>query len=547
MNSKNNSNNFLVQGAILAAASILVRIIGLIYRIPLNNILGEKGIAYYGVAYDVYSILLLLSSYSMPLAVSKMVSARVALGQYKNTRKILIHAICFSLLCGIAAFAITFFGAGFFARALNFPQSELALKVLSPALIIMSVLGTLRGYFQGFSTMIPTAVSNIFEQIINAFVSVAAAMILFKSAGENATASSAGARGAAGGTLGTVSGAFAALLFMIALTIMFRSVIKRKEAKDKTTAVLRSSEILKVIIFTILPVILSTTIYNIGSLLDTGVFSNLMKVKGIDQDVIETLTGMYTGNYRLIINVPIALASALASSLIPSIVTSMMLRQRKIVIAKIRSSIKLTMIVAFPCAVGIGVLAKPIVNLLFASSTDPDKVALMLMIGVISVVLYSLSTITNSILQGLDKMNLPVRHSAISLGIHAVFLVLMILITDLNIFCVVIADILFALVICILNHISLRRLIGYRQEKMRTFILPFACSAIMGLFTRLAYNLFRLLKFGNTISTILAILIAIVIYVVALFKLNVVSKKELLMLPGGTKMSMVAGKLHLLR
>ena len=152
-----------MQGAILGVSSILVRLIGIIYRVPLNNILGEKGVAYYGVAFDVYSILLLLSSYSLPLAVSKMVSKRTTLKEYKNTKRIFIFALIFALCCGIAAFCITFFGADLFAKILNYPQSAIALRVLSPALIILSVLGVMRGYFQGLGTMIPTAISNIFE------------------------------------------------------------------------------------------------------------------------------------------------------------------------------------------------------------------------------------------------------------------------------------------------------------------------------------------------------------------------------------------------
>ena len=121
----------MMQGAILGASSIIVRLIGVLYRVPLNNILGEKGIAYYGVAFEVYSFMLLLSSYSLPLAVSKMVSRRMALKEYKNTRRIFIFALGFAAFIGIAAFAITYFGAGFLAGLLNYPQSVIALKTLS--------------------------------------------------------------------------------------------------------------------------------------------------------------------------------------------------------------------------------------------------------------------------------------------------------------------------------------------------------------------------------------------------------------------------------
>jgi stage V sporulation protein B len=539
-------NNFMVQGAVLGMSSILVRLIGILYRVPLNNILGEKGAAYYGVAFDVYSILLLLSSYSLPLAVSKMVSARVAVGQFKNTRKVFRYAICFALICATAAFCITFFGADLFAKTLNYPHSALALRVLSPALIILSVLGVLRGFFQGLGTMVPTAFSNIIEQIINAIVSLVAATMLYKTA-VSATDAEKAARGAAGGTLGTVIGALAALIFMFVIFVLYRKKLIIRVKTDETVDEIAGRDILRVLVLTIVPVILSTTIYNLSSLIDMGIFSNLMKRRGELSDTIDTLTGMFTGNYRLIVNVPIALASALASSLIPSIVKSMARKSRGQVIRKIDSSIKLTMMIAFPCAVGIGVLAKPIVNLLFPSSVDPGRVALMLMIGCISVVLYSLSTITNSILQGIDKMSVPVKHSAIALASHVGFLVIAMLLTDYNIFCVVVADVIFALIVCFLNHRSIRKYLGYRQEMKKTFILPAVCALIMGAAAFFIYRLLYFLFGSNTVSVLISILTAIIIYGMLLLLFNVIDEEELGMVPKGETLARLAKKLHLMR
>ncbi len=541
----------MVQGALLGASSIIVRLIGLIYRVPLNNILGEKGVAYYGIAFDVYSVLLLLSSYSLPLAVSKMVSARVAKGEYRNVKRLLGVALLFSLALGLTAFCITFFGAEGFARLLNFEQSAFALKILSPALIILSVLGVLRGFFQGLGTMAPTAVSNIIEQIVNAIVSIVAAAIMFKAAtkvdeAEWVMANQPEARGAGGGTLGTVLGAAAALAFMIMLYLAYRSSLDKKAFKDKTSAKEPVSNMLKVITITIIPVILCTTVYNLGSILDSGLFSRIMAAKGMEQDTIDTLTGMYK-NYRLIVNVPIALASALASSLIPSIVASMTLKKRREVIMKIESAVKLTVLISLPCAVGIGCLAKPIVNFLFSSSSDPDKVALMLILGCISVVLYSISTITNSILQGIDKMRLPVIHSAAALLIHIALLSLFMYITDANIFVVVVTDALFALTVCIFNHRSLKKILNYKQEYKRTFGLPCICSAIMGLVVFLVNKGIYAIIHSNAVSVLFSIIIAVIVYFVLLLLLKAVDEEELKMLPGGRKLTALARKLRLIK
>ena len=553
MAKKRQKGNFMMQGAILGVSSIIVRMIGILYRVPLNNILGEKGVAYYGIAFEVYSFLLLLSSYSLPLAVSKMVSRRVTLKEYKNTRRIFAFAIGFALCLGIAAFAITYFGADFFAKLLNYPQSAIALRTLSFGLIIMSVLGVMRGYFQGLGTMVPTALSNIFEQIINAAVSLIAATAFYKSALTAATASQyhfdnvPEAMGASGGTLGTVCGAGAALVFLIVLYCLYRRTLKAQMAEDQTEGKEPLGGILKTLVLTIIPVILSTTIYNLTGLVDSGLFSNIMEARGMDHDMIDTVTGMFTGNYRLIVNVPIALASALASSLIPSVVKSVTQGNRGNVIRKIDSSIKVTMMVAMPCAVGLGVLAKPIINLLFPTSVDPDKVSLMLMIGCISVVLYSLSTITNSILQGIDKMRIPVFHSAIALVLHAVILVIMLFTLKIDIFAVVICDMIFSFTVCFLNARSLKKYLGYKQEKVKTFVLPAICSIIMGICVFFINLGIRKVLHSNTIAVIVSIILAIVIYGITLLVLKVVDVDELYMFPGGTKIIAVARKLHLLK
>lgn len=541
-----------MQGAILAVASIVVRIIGLIYRIPLNNILGEKGVAYYGVAYDVYSILLLLSSYSLPLAVSKMVARRVELGEFKNTRKIFIFALCFAAVCGVAAFCITYFGADWFARVLNYPQAAIALRVLSPALVILAIMGVFRGYFQGRHSMVPTAMSQIFEQIVNAVVSVVAAKALFDSAQsydmtQYPFPNIPEAYGASGGTLGTVCGAGVGLIYLIIIFISQRERRRKFYALDDTGANERTLHIFKVLIWTIVPVIISTTIYNISSLLDSGIFSNVMFARGMDHDTIDTLTGMYTGNYRLIINVPVALAAALSSSLIPSLVQSRTKRDRRAVKFKVRSAIKVSMIVAFPCAVGIGVISLPIMNLLFPSSVDPSKVSLMLIIGCVSVILYTLSTITNSILQGIDKMSLPVIHSAISLGIHILLLVVLLYIFPLNIFAVVIADAFFALLVCIMNAKSLRKHLRFRQEVKYSFIIPFISSVIMGIFTALSYQGVRAVTGSNLVGVVISIIVSIVVYIIVLLLFRGFRRDEIEMLPKGRQIARILSRTGLLR
>jgi stage V sporulation protein B len=236
---KNSDASFLMQGSILAIASIISRIVGLIYRVPLTATIGKTGNDYYGTAYEVYNIILLISSYSIPLAVSKLVSARIAKGHVKDATRVLHGALIFAFISGGLAAGIVFWGAEFFTGTLlKTPLAAIALKVLAPTLLVVAILGVLRGFFQGLGTMIPSAISQIGEQIVNAVVSVVAANVLF-SYGKKVggvlgnEADYAAAFGAAGGTLGTSSGAAFALVFVLFIFFAFKKVFKKMIKKDK--------------------------------------------------------------------------------------------------------------------------------------------------------------------------------------------------------------------------------------------------------------------------------------------------------------------------
>ena len=229
MSSKKKTNDILKQGTILAAASILVRMIGVMYRIPLNNLLGEEGNGIYGGAYKVYSIALIVSSYGLPLAVSRMVAAKNVQGQYKNSHKIFINALIFATIIGAVVGGTIYFGADFFAKFMGLSRAAMPLRVLAPTIFCVAILGVLRGFFQGHNTMVPTAVSQVLEQIINAVISCVAAYAFIAMC---KNPSNKAVFGATGSTVGTFSGALVALLFMIGVYMLNRPVFKRKMAAD---------------------------------------------------------------------------------------------------------------------------------------------------------------------------------------------------------------------------------------------------------------------------------------------------------------------------
>ena len=547
MSKNSKKSNYLFQGAILASASIIVRMIGLLYRIPLGRIIGDVGNSYYSCAFEVYSLILLISSYSLPLAVSKIVSARIGTGDKANISRILKGALGFGMFVGVIGALTAYFGADFLTGTLlHTPEGAICLRVLAPCILIMGVLGVLRGYFQGLGTMIPTAVSQIIEQVVNAVVAVAAAWFLFgygrKIDAVLGTDTAAPAYGASGSTLGTTLGAMSALLFISFLLMVYLKKEDKKTYKETQKESYRS--ILAVLVMTILPVILSTAIYNLNSIIDQGMFKALMEKLGHAKEEIDVTWGIYTGKYKLLCNVPIALASAMASSAIPNI--SKQIGDRKAVRRSVGDVIRFTMVISIPCAFGIGIFGKEIIEVLWPGT--PKLGGQMLMLGSSSVVFYSLSTLTNGILQGIDKMRLPVIHAAVSLGLHIVLMYILMTVFRMEGMAIVWSYIFFGAIMCILNNMAIRKHLRYRQEMKRTFLIPLAASAVMSVAAKLLYNILFTIM-GETIiamlvSLMIAVIAAVVVYFVVLLALRGLRERELRAFPKGHTLVKIAKKLH---
>lgn len=540
MDDKTSGKHIIKQGTILAAASVISRIIGMLYRSPMAAVIGDKGNGLYSFAFEIYSIALILSSYSMPLAVSKLLSARFAKKEYKNADKIYKFAYIFAAVSGMVMALILFFGAGTIERLSGHEGLALPLKVLAPTVFVVAIAGTIRGFFQSRNTMMPTAVSQLAEQIINAIVSIVAAVILVRFA---ANEFDKARYGAAGGTIGTLFGALSSLMFLIFLFVIYKPRMKKHLSHDKVGVTVSNEEVLKLIVATIVPVILSQTVYQSIGVVDGFMFGNLYK--GSDSTA---LYGIYSSKYRLMVNVPNAISSALASSMIPSLVSLYTLKNFVEFRARLKTSVKFNMIIAFPCAFGISALSGMIMKLLFPT-TDTVISGRMLMYGSVAVLFYALSTVTNAALQGMDRMRLPVRHAAISLLIHIPLMVILLKFTKLGAHALVIGNIIYPLIVCALNWASVARYANYRQEVKTTFIIPLLASSVMWIETfclsRLMAKVLPMNYITNALITIICIVNACLVYFIMLFVLKGVTREELKEFPMGGRMAKFADKLKI--
>lgn len=556
-NKKKSGSAFLVQGSILAAASMISRAIGLLYRIPLQNIIGDEGQNYYGTAYRIYNILLIISSYSLPLAVSKLVSANMTQGRRRNVYRILKCALVFATISGGGAALLLFFFAEPITETIMLtPLAIFSVETLVPVLFIVAILGVLRGFFQGLGTMMPSAVSQIIEQIVHAVVSIWAAYLLV-SYGARVGAvlghpdDYAAAYGAAGGTLGTGAGALVALLFAFFVLAAYMRPFKKKMEREPRGREDSYPYIMGMLVVTIVPVLLSTTLYNCNAIIDDAVFKHLAFYQGYSDSEYGVWSGIYTGKYQILINIPISIAGALAASSVPALSAAYAGKNRREARREIRSATRFVMVIAFPCAVGLFVLASPIMRLLFADSSE--TAANILKVGAAAVVVYSLSTLSNGLLQGIGRMKEPIKNALISLALHLVVLVALQMAFDLNIYAVVVANISFGLIMSILNARSIRRYTGYRQEIPRTFLIPAISAAGMGVAVWAAYRLISGLlgaagyaSAANAVATIVSIIIGVAAYGALLLLLKGLTEEEILRFPKGRVLVRIAKRFHLL-
>ena len=542
MGKKKNSNNFVMQAGILAAAGIICRIIGILYRSPLAAVIGDEGNGYYSSAYEIYTIILLVSSYSIPSAISKVIAQRLALKEYRNAQKIFCCAIGYVVVVGGLASLFTFFGAGLLVGGNSIP----VLRIFAPTIFFSGLLGVLRGYFQAHGTMVPTSFSQIVEQILNAVVSILAAFLLIKAVSDSDTTTQA-VYGASGSAIGTGSGVIIALLFMLGVFLLNKEYINRKVKRDNSSQILSTGEVYKIIITMVTPVILSTFIYNFNTSLNLTIYTRIMEhVKGFTEAEAYTQYGLFSGKAKQISNIPIAIASAMSSAMIPGISGSFAQGDIAGTNRRIGTAIKTTMFLSIPSAVGLTVLAKPVTLLLYPQKASVDTVSYLLAAMSISIIFYALSTISNAVLQGIGKVNLPVVNAAVALVIQTVVLVPLLLTTDLGLYTLVIATVLYSFLMCILNGISVKKELKYKQEIIKTFLLPGWAAILMGAAAFGVYHGLYLLIHMNVVCLAAAILVAVPIYFVLTIKMGAVGRKDLLALPKGTLFVRVAEKCRLI-
>ena len=541
----------MVQAGILAMASMIVRVIGLLYRAPLTAIIGDEGNGYYGTAYNIYTIILMVSSYSMPSAISKLMAQKLAVGEYRNANRVFRCALTYGVLVGLVGSGLLFFGARFLVPDV----AVCVLQVFAPTVFLFGILGSMRGYFQARGSMVQTSVSQILEQLANAVVSIAAAWLLMQTA-VGADPTRRAQLGAMGSALGTGAGVLIALLFMVFCFRRSKEGRKAEILSDATGKEEKYRIFLRDTILVITPFMLSGVIMNLTTSLNQTIYMRmLIDLKGAGETATTTLYGIFSNKAVVISNIPISIATAVSSAIIPGISAAYARRDETGARRQVGNAIRITSIIAIPSAVGLAVLARPITMLMFPQMESLELASSLLSLLAVTVIFYSISTITNAALQSIGRMNLPLVSAGIALVVQTVVLVALLRFTDLDVRALVLVSILYSVMIFAVNQYYLRRFLGIRQDVRRDYLQPLVCAALMGAAAKAVYylvsmaaepveNLPKGFYFRNLAATAAALLAAVLVYGYTMVRSGTIRRKDLLSMPKGRSLVRLMEKLH---
>lgn len=525
--SKKKEASFVKGAIILAASSIIVKVIGAVFRIPLTNLVGEYTMGLYSMAYRYYSILLTIATAGIPIAISKMISESRALDRPRETNKIFKTAMGLCLTIGLVGMLTLIIFAKPLALATNDINAAPSIIALAPAVLFMACTAAFRGYFQGHENMVPTGISQIIEALSRLFIGLLLAWVLL-SRGFSGKYISAGI--ITGITVGTV---------LTVLLMVFFAVRKRRDEgklSDNGGEVRKSSQILSALLKIAVPVTLGSLVMNITSTIDMFLITNRLALLGYDSEMTTSLFGIYE-NYALpLFNLVPSIIISLNVSVTPTISAAYAVGDREKLHKTLVSALRIVIIFTLPASVGISVLSKPILSILFKSAADVAIAAPVLSILGIASFFLCASSLTSTSMQALGRATVPLITMLCGAVLKIVANYILIAIPGVELAGAAVGTVLCYVLITVLNMFFLARTVGFKPKFAETYMRPIISCALMGVVVYLVYS-FALPFVGNLISVAASITTGVIVYFAAMVLLRGITKDDVLGLPKGEKIA----------
>ncbi len=521
---KEKKQSFLQGALVLVIANALVKVIGAIFKIPLDNLIGADGMGLFLVAYYLYNMMFVLSTAGLPVAVSRMVAESNALGKGAEVKKIVRVALGMFLTIGAACSIAMFIGARFYVESVQNTRAFYSVLAIAPAVFFVAIMSVYRGYYQGISNMYPTAISQVIEALSKLLLGYTFAYLLLKS-GYGVEIAAAGA--IAGVTLGTVFGA------------LYLAVKKHrnKETLPSYNSECRSaSELAKKLITIAIPITIGSAVLSVTNLIDTGVVMTRLQSIGFSENEANVLYGLYSNKAVSLMTMPQTLITAFTVSLIPVIAGSNAKKDYVKASKTADSALRCTCMIALPCAVGLGTLAWPILNLLFTNTDEVNLAAPLLRMLSPAVVFVAIVSVTNAIMQAAGKERLTVVSMLVGCVVKLTCNYILVGTPSINISGAPIGTLCCYASIAIMNLVILFTKTSIAPKNWASLIKPLLSAAIMGVCTYFAYGLLETVV-GAKLGVCVAIVIAVIVYFGLMVLIKGIYKEDVLMLPKGEKIA----------
>jgi len=526
MSNTQKKQNFLQGTALLAMATAIVKVIGALYKIPLNAIIGEQGFGYFNTAYEIYNVLLMISTAGLPVAMSRMISQASSLEHYGQVRRIYATARGIFLALGITGSLLMTLFCRQLAAFQNQPDAWAAIGFLGPCVLLICIMSTFRGFFQGQGNMLPTSISQVLEAVTKLIVGMAAALLLLKTTSSIPLA-------AGGAILGVTA---SCLLSSFYLFSRFRkSYLALPNSQENVTSF---AETAKGLLIIAIPITVGSAGLQILTMLETKIYMGQLLSHGFSQAEADTMRGIY-GMTQTIFNMPCSFITPITISIIPAITSQLTLNNLGEARATEESAARITGLISMPCAFGLAVLAEPVTALLGGYAGDRLVLAtrLMTVLG-ISIMFNAVVLMTTALMQAHGHVNRPVVNMFVGglLKLAAVYIL-----TgnrEIGILGTPIGTLLCYLAICALNLYSIRKLLPNPPAIVKNLLRPFLAAAIMGVLTYLSW--WGLKRAGIGSSVILCgvpILVGVIVYCIMAVRLKSITREDCLLLPKGEKIA----------
>ena len=534
---KTNKEGFMQSVLILMISQLAIKLLGLVYKIYLTNKegFGDTGNAIYSSGYQIYALLLTISSIGVPNAISKLVSERVAVGDSKGAHRIFKVALLTFGIIGFIGTMILFLGAGYIANTiLQISEAEMTLVALSPAIFFVTIASVMRGYFNGREKISVTAKSQTLEQVFKTLLTVIIVEIVGISTHLNTSIMSAGAN---------LATTLSVLLSFGYLTIYYK-IYKKNIANDINNSVNYKKENISKLIKKILLVSTPITLSAIMSTLNKNIDS-VTVVRGLKLFMTEAEAkiqyGILGGKVDTLITLPLSFNIAFATALVPYVSSAIAKGEKENASKRISFSILVSILIGLPCTVGMMIFSEQILNLLFPNATNG---AMLLQMSAITILFSVLAQTVNGALQGMGKIKTPAITSFIGLISKLILNIWLISIPEIGVYGAVIGSIVNNILAFCLSYMVLRSTIKINLKFAKSVIKPIIATIIMGICSYFIYFILAGI-ISARIATIIAILFAIAIYLLAIITLKILSKEEILMIPYGTKIIKILEKLEI--